>query len=150
MAPTSRTRGGETRVVDSHTFLMAKNIMGALATIKPGGLRELHSHPNASEWQYYISGKARMTVFNSAGAHTMDFNADDVGFVPKVAGHYLENIGDTDLNVLEVFATGDFQEISLNNWIRRIPPDMAAAHLNLDADTIRKISADVWVYILPR
>jgi oxalate decarboxylase len=70
--------------------------------------------------------------------------------VPKVAGHYLENIGDTDLNVLEVFATGDFQEISLNNWIRRIPPEMATAHLNLDADTIRKISADVGVYILPR
>jgi oxalate decarboxylase len=36
MAPTSRTRGGEIRVVDSHTFLVAKNIMGALATIKPG------------------------------------------------------------------------------------------------------------------
>jgi oxalate decarboxylase len=91
-----------------------------------------------------------MTVFNSAGAHTMDFNANDVGFVPKVAGHYLENIGDTDLNVLEVLATGDFQEISLNNWIRRIPPEMATAHLNLDADTISKISADVGVYILPR
>jgi oxalate decarboxylase len=91
-----------------------------------------------------------VTVFNSAGAHTMDFNANDVGFVPKVAGHYLENIGDTDLNVLEVFATGDFQEISLNNWIRRIPPEMATEHLNLDADTIRKISADVGVYILPR
>jgi oxalate decarboxylase len=150
MAPTSRTRGGEIRVVDSRTFLVAKNITGALATIKPGGLRELHWHPNASEWQYYISGKARMTVFNSAGAHTMDFNANDVGYVPKVAGHYLENIGDTDLNVLEVFATGDFQEISLNNWIRRIPPEMATAHLNLDADTIRKISADVGVYILPR
>ena len=25
-------------------------------------LREIHWHPNADEWQYYISGKARMTV----------------------------------------------------------------------------------------
>jgi len=54
----------------------------------------------------------------------------------------LENIGDTDLNVLEVFATGDSQEISLNNWIRRIPPEMATAHLNLDADTISKIPSE--------
>jgi len=35
--------------------------------IKPGGLRELHWHPNADEWQYYISGRARMGVFGSNG-----------------------------------------------------------------------------------
>jgi oxalate decarboxylase len=150
MAPTRQTRGGEIRVVDSHTFPASKNITGALATIRPGGLREMHWHPNASEWQYYISGKARMTVVLPHGARTMDFNANDVGFVPRIAGHYLENTGDTDLQVLEVFATGDFQEISLNNWIRRLPQEMVMAHLNLDADSIRKISADAGVYILPR
>ena len=150
MAPTSQTRSGEIRVADSHTFLAAKNISGAVATIKPGGLREMHWHPNASEWQYYISGQARMGVVLPHGARTMDFNANDVGFVPRIAGHYIENTGDTDLKVLEVFATGDFQEISLNNWIRRLPPQMVTAHLNLDADSIRKISADAGVYILPR
>jgi oxalate decarboxylase len=150
LAPTRQTRGGEIRVVDSHTFPASKNITGALATIRPGGLREMHWHPNASEWQYYISGKARMTVVLPHGARTMDFNANDVGFVPRIAGHYLENTGDTDLQVLEVFATGDFQEISLNNWIRRLPQEMVTAHLNLDADSIRKISADAGVYILPR
>ena len=150
MVPTSQTKGGEIRVADSHVFLAAKNIAGAVATIKPGGLREMHWHPHASEWQYYISGKARMTVFDSAGAHTMDFNANDVGYVPKVAGHYFENTGDTDLIVLEVFATSEFLEISLNNWIRRVPPEMATAHLNLDAETIRKIPGEAGVYILPR
>jgi oxalate decarboxylase len=150
MAPKSRTRGGEIRVADSHTFVAAKNISGAVATIKPGGLREMHWHPNASEWQYYISGKGRMTVVLPHGARTMDFNANDVGFVPRIAGHYIENTGDTDLQVLEVFATGDFQEISLNNWIRRMPPEMATAHLNLDADALSKISPDPGIYILPR
>jgi oxalate decarboxylase len=150
MTPTGHTRGGEIRVVDSHTFVAAKNISGVLATIKPGGLREMHWHPNASEWQYYISGKARMGIVLPHGARTMDFNANDVGFVPRIAGHYIENTGDTDLTVLEVFATGDFQEISLNSWIRRLPPEMVTAHLNLDANSIRKISADAGVYILPR
>jgi oxalate decarboxylase len=150
MAPTRQTQGGEIRIVDSHTFTAAKNIMGALATIKPGGMREMHWHPNASEWQYYISGKARMTVVLPDGARTMDFNANDVGFVPRVVGHYVENVGDTDLQVLEMFATGDFQEISLNNWIRRLPPEMVTAHLHLDAADISKISADAGVYILPR
>jgi oxalate decarboxylase len=150
MAPTSKTRGGEIRMVDSRKFTAAKNISGALATIKPGGMREMHWHPNASEWQYYISGKARMTVVLPDGARTMDFNANDVGFVPRVVGHYIENTGDTDVQVLEMFATGDFKEISLNNWIRRLPPEMVTAHLHLDPADISKISADAGVYILPR
>jgi oxalate decarboxylase len=150
MTPTSRTRGGEIRVADSHIFVAAKNISGAVATIKPGGMREMHWHPNASEWQYYISGKGRMTVVLPHGARTMDFNANDVGYVPTIAGHYIENTGDTDLKLLEVFPTGDFQEISLNNWIRRMPPEMATAHLNLDAAALSKISPDPRIYILPR
>jgi oxalate decarboxylase len=139
LAPTKQTSGGEVRIVDSRNFPASKNIAAALVTIKPGGLRELHWHPNASEWQYWVAGKGRMTVFNSDGAHTMDFNANDVGYVPKVAGHYIENTGNTDLVFLEMFAASEFQDVSLNNWIRHLPPEMVKAHLNLDADTISKI-----------
>src|SRR6266852_6248150 len=62
MPPTKRTKGGEVRIVDSTTFKASANIAMAMVTVHPGGLRELHWHPNASEWQYYISGKGRMTV----------------------------------------------------------------------------------------
>ncbi len=51
MAPTKQTTGGEVRVVDSRDFLASKNIAAALVTVKPGGMREMHWHPNASEWQ---------------------------------------------------------------------------------------------------
>src|ERR1700744_4603343 len=89
MEPQFRTQGGDARIVDSRNFPAAKNIAGALLTIKPGGMRELHWHPNASEWQYYISGKGRFTVFSPVGqARTMDVNANDVGYVPSNAGHY--------------------------------------------------------------
>jgi oxalate decarboxylase len=139
MAPTKKTRGGEVRIVDVSSFTAAKNICGVLITLKPGGMRELHWHPHASEWQYYITGKARMTVFTNAGTRTMDFHANDVGFVPRVAGHYIENVGDTDVNVLELFAIGEFSEISLNTWMRRLPPEMVTAHLNLDEADLSRI-----------
>jgi oxalate decarboxylase len=140
MAPTRKTRGGEVRVVDSHNFPASRSIAAGLVTIKPGGMRELHWHPNASEWQFYIAGKARMTIFMPPGkARTMDFNANDVGFVPAVAGHYIENIGDTDLIFLEMFKADEFQDFSMNNWIRRLPPQMVTSHLNIDEATIRKI-----------
>jgi oxalate decarboxylase len=103
-------------------------------------MRELHWHPNASEWQFYIAGKARMTVFLPVGnARTMDFNANDVGFVPPVAGHYIENTGDTDLVFLEMFAAQEFQDFSLNNWLRHLPIELVTAHLNLDRSTIENI-----------
>jgi oxalate decarboxylase len=148
MAPTQRTKSGEVRIVDSRNFRVAKNIAAGLVIVKPGGMRELHWHPNASEWQYYLAGKGRMTVFTSEGARTMDFNANDVGFVPAVAGHYIENTGDTDLVFLEMFKATEYMNFSLNNWLRRLPPETVTSHLNLDAGTISKIPSEA-LDILP-
>jgi oxalate decarboxylase len=143
MAPTKKTAGGEVRVVDSHNFPASKNVAAALITIKPGGMRELHWHPNASEWQFYLAGKGRMTVFMPPGnARTMDFNANDVGFVPPVAGHYIENTGDIDLIFLEMFKADEYLDFSMNNWLRRLPPELVTSHLNIDEATIEKIPAE--------
>jgi oxalate decarboxylase len=143
MTPTRKTPGGEVRIVDSRNFPVSKNVASALVTLKPGALRELHWHPNASEWQFWIAGKGRMTVvMNEWRARTMDFNANDVGLVPRVAGHYIENTGDTDATFLEMFKADQFIDISLNNWLRRVPPEAVSAHLNLDQELIAKIPAE--------
>jgi oxalate decarboxylase len=148
MAPTAKTPGGEARIVDSSNFPVSTSISAGLVRLKPGGMRELHWHPNASEWQLWLSGKGRMTIVMPEGrARTMDFNANDVGFVPAVAGHYIENTGDTDVVFLEMFKSPRFQEFSLNNWIGRMPPEMATAHLNLDAATLKKIPSEKQVII---
>jgi oxalate decarboxylase len=139
MPPTQRTAGGEARVVDSTNFPVATNIAAAMVTIKPGGMREMHWHPNVSEWQYWISGKGRMTVVTTgAKARTMNFNSNDVGYVPSMAGHCIENTGTEDLVFLEMFKANRFMDVSLNQWIARMPEKMAQAHLKLAASTIRE------------
>jgi oxalate decarboxylase len=143
MEPTKSSKGGEVRIVDSKNFPVSKNIAAALVTVKPGGLRELHWHPNASEWQFYIAGKGRMTVFFPVdNARTMDFNANDVGYVPSNAPHYIENTGDSDLVFLETFAADKFLDVSLNQWLRRVPSEMLKAHLNIDKAEAMKIPAE--------
>jgi oxalate decarboxylase len=133
---------GDARIVDSRNFPVAKNIAAAMLTIRPGGMRELHWHPNASEWQYYIAGQGRMTVFMPVGeARTMDFKANDVGCVPAMAGQYIENTGDTDLIVLEMFKAHEFVDVSLNNWLRHLPPEMVTSHLGLSSSQINSIPA---------
>lgn len=143
MAPTKKTSGGEVRVVDSHNFPVSQNIAAALITLRPGALREMHWHPNASEWQFWLAGKGRMTVvMNEGKARTMDFHANDVGYVPRVAAHYFENTGDTDVIALEMFKANKFVDVSLNNWLRRLPPEAVSAHLNLTTEQISKIPAE--------
>lgn len=83
MPPTKSTKGGEVRIVDSSKFSVTRISM-AMVTVHPGGMRELHWHQNADEWQYYITGKGRMTVIDMGNkARTMDFQTGDVGYVQK-------------------------------------------------------------------
>ncbi len=149
MPPTKRTKGGEVRIVDSSTFKVSTTTM-AMVTLHPGGLRELHWHPNADEWQYYISGKGRMTVVSTGNrARTMDFQAGDVGYVEKSLLHYIENTGDTDLIFLEMFKSSFYQDLSFSEWLAHTPPELVMAHLNIDKATLDAIPRDELV-IVPR
>ena len=133
LKPVKSNKSGSIRIADSTNFLASKNIAAALVTVAPGGMREMHWHPNADEWQYYIKGSARMTVFNAGPrAQTADFRPGDVGVVRKSFGHYVQNTGDTDLVFLEIFKDSKFQEVSLSQWLATTPPDLVASHLNMD------------------
>src|SRR6516164_2978783 len=137
MPPTKSNKSGEVRIVDSSNFKIATTIAAAIVTVRPGGVRELHWHPNADEWQYFFGGKGRMTVFATGGrARTMDFETGDVGYVQKTLPHYVENTGTTDLKFLEMFKTDRYQDLALSEWLAHTPPELVAAHLNLDKATI--------------
>jgi oxalate decarboxylase len=129
--------GGRVRIVDSSNFPASSTIAAALVEVDPGGMRELHWHPNADEWQYYMSGQARMTVFGAnETATTFDYQAGDVGYVPFPMGHYVENTGNSTLRFLEMFRAERFADVSLEQWMALTPPGLVSAHLNIDRATI--------------
>jgi oxalate decarboxylase len=142
-----RTKSGTVRITDSAVFPASKHIAAALVEVEPGGLRELHWHPNTNEWQYYLRGEARMGVFAASGqARTFDFQAGDVGYVPYAMGHYVENTGSTTLRFLEMFKSSYYADLSLNQWLALTPPELLQAHLNLDrqvTDALRKEKAPI-------
>jgi oxalate decarboxylase len=138
--PPIRTKGGTVRIADSSNFRASKTIAAALVEVEPGGMRELHWHPNADEWQYYISGNARMTVFASgSNANTVDFAASDVGYVPRSFGHYIENTGTEQLRFLELFASDQYSDISLRGWMANTPTELVVDHLKLDDKFVSSI-----------
>ncbi len=141
--PVRQSDAGAIRIADSANFKVSQNIAAALVTLRPGAIREMHWHPNADEWQYYLRGKARMTVFDTGPrALTTDFSPGDIGYVRRNLGHYVENVGDTDLEFLGVFRTDRYQEISLSDWLTHTPPALVAQHLNVDASTIARWPKD--------
>jgi oxalate decarboxylase len=136
-----RCPGGRVWIADSTNFPAAATIAAALVEIEAGGLRELHWHPNADEWQYYISGSGRMTVFAASGtARTFDYRAGDVGYVPFAMGHYVENTGESPLRFLELFRSDRFADVSLNRWLARTPSQLVRAHLGLDEEALAGVT----------
>ena len=148
--PLKSSDTGSIQVADSSNFKVSTAVSAALVTVRPGGIREMHWHPNADEWQYYIKGKARMTVFDTGpNALTMDFNTGDIGYVRRNLGHYVENVGDTDLQFIGVFRASRYEEVSLSNWLTHTPPKLVAQHLNVDEGTIASWP-DNWAGVMPK
>ncbi|KAJ6784338.1 hypothetical protein PWT90_06157 [Aphanocladium album] len=128
-----KTSGGEVRIADSTNFPISKTVSAAHAVIEPGALREMHWHPVADEWSYFIRGKARVTIFAAEGnARTFNYVAGDVGIVPKNMGHFVENIGDEPLEMLEIFRSDQFRDFSLFQWMGETPRRMVLDHLFAD------------------
>jgi oxalate decarboxylase len=140
MPPTKVSTGGEVKIVDRRNF-PATDIAAAIVTLKPGGLRELHWHPNADEWQYYVKGQGRMTVFAAGGlARTMDFEGGDVGYIDIAMPHYIENTGDEDLVFIEVFPTPFYEDISLAEWLAHTPSRLVDEHIQAGEEFLAKIA----------
>jgi oxalate decarboxylase len=139
--------GGSVRIADTSNFAISKNIAAALVDVEPGHIREIHWHPNADEWQYYVSGKARMTVFAAEGrARTFDFQAGDVGYVPLSMPHFVENTGTEPLRFLELFRASRYMDVSLAQWMALTPHELVQAHLDLEGpllDGLRKAKQPV-------
>ncbi len=141
--PVKENASGSLRLADSKSFKVSTTVAGVIERIAPGALREMHWHPNADEWQYYLEGQGRMTVFNAGPrAQTLDFHPGDIGYVPKSQGHYIENTGTTDLVLVAVFRTPEYQEVSLSDWLTHTPAALVAQHLNLDPAVIARFPSN--------
>jgi len=142
--------GGNLRIASAKEFPISTNMTGATMRIEPGGLRELHWHPSADEWQYFLSGRARMTVFGAKGrSRSFEFGPGDVGYVPLGYGHYIENVGQDEVEVVIVFNNGTYQEISATQWFAGNPKDMLAANFGVAPSTFAEFPKR-GVFIAPR
>ncbi len=102
---------------------------GVILDIDPGGLRELHWHPNADEWQYVIGGDFSVSLFGSHGRYRVERLAKgDVAYIRQGYGHSIENVGDRAGRILIGLNTGNYQAIDLSQWVSSTPSYLLADH----------------------
>ncbi len=136
-------KGGREWRVDSTTFPISKTVTGVILDLEPGGLRELHWHPTADEWQYVIDGNISVTMFGSHGRYrTEEMERGDVGYIPQGYGHSIENVGKKPCRVLIGFNTGVYDTIDLSQWIAGTPLDVLATNFSKPASLFEKFPHD--------
>ena len=139
--PHIENAAGVIHLADSTNFKMSTTIAAALERLKPGAMRELHWHPHADEWQYWIKGHGRVGIFGAGPkASTMDFSPGDLAVVKRNYGHYVLNTGDEDVIFLAVFRAPRYMEVSLAEWIAHLPHDLVTQHLNIPEADLKKIA----------
>jgi len=132
--------GGEERVVDSRDFPISQTVVGAIMDLEPGSLREMHWHPNADEWQFYIKGRARVGIFGAHGRSKVEeFAPGQVGFVKQGFGHYIEQIGDEPTRILITFPAAEYQEISLSTWLSNNPLQLIEDNFGISAEDVARM-----------
>lgn len=147
--PDSIHKGGREWRVGQEQFPISETFTGVILDLEPAGLRELHWHPNADEWQYVISGQVNVTMFGSHGRfRTETLSAGDVGYIPQGYGHSIENVGAKSARILIAFNTGHYQAIDLSQWIAANPAYLLADHFRKPAALFEKFPRDR-VFIAP-
>ena len=132
--------GGEERIVTQNEFPIQTTMTAVRMDLKPGALRELHWHPHADEWQFYVKGRGRVTIFGSHGrVKTEEFGPGHVAFIKQGYGHFIEQVGDQPTQLLILFNSGLYQEISLTNWLGGNPNSLLTSNFGISRDMLDRL-----------
>jgi oxalate decarboxylase/phosphoglucose isomerase-like protein (cupin superfamily) len=94
--------------------------------LKPGAIREPHTHPNAHQLDYCVSGQAIVGIVEPGGERKeLRLDHGDISFVPQGYLHWVKNVGTADLEFLVVLSHEEPQTLELSEMLRGVPsPDM--------------------------
>ena len=122
--------GGEFRLATVAEWPISTGMCGGLITIRPGAQLGLHWHPNSSEWNYVLAGRARIALYEAEGRGPVEtFGPGEVAYFPRGMGHAIRNDGAEPLRIVQVWNAGRFEEITLKGLLRAAPEPLLARNL---------------------
>jgi oxalate decarboxylase/phosphoglucose isomerase-like protein (cupin superfamily) len=111
--------------------------------LKPGAIREPHSHPNAEQLDYCISGQAQVGIVGPEGhKQLLDLREGDISFVPRGYIHWIRNTGPNELNFLVVLSHEQPETIELSETLIGVPRATLSATLNVPEDLLARLPGE--------
>lgn len=129
-----QTPGGTAVLGSIPYFPILKGLSVFLLNLRPKGIVEPHTHPNAGELNYVIEGKARFTVYGpNKNTETSEIGKGKVFFVPAGYFHYLENSDDGNNSIIASFFGNESPEfIGLVGGLSSYSDEVLGAVFNTD------------------
>ena len=122
--PNVVTPGGTVTECNQNNFPVVKGNAAAVffVVMKKGALREPHWHPNAWEIDVPIKGRGKLGIVTPQGTVSEQIlEVGDIGFIPRGWAHYIENVGDGDLEWQVVFNNSLPDDVGLSTMFGGMP-----------------------------
>lgn len=122
-----------------NNFPISASMAAALIRLAKGDFREPHWHPNSDEWLFVMSGQVQMTIVNGKGeASRFTCGPEEVAFTPQGFGHYVENVGDSDADLMLIHNHPEFTTVELSEWVAGGSPSIFASTMNMPVEALAK------------
>jgi|HubBroStandDraft_6_1064221.scaffolds.fasta_scaffold842267_1 oxalate decarboxylase/phosphoglucose isomerase-like protein (cupin superfamily) len=124
--------GGTFFRANKKQFPCLKGLAVQQLKLKPGAVREPHSHPNAEQLDFCVSGHARVGIVGPEGEkQLLELHNGDISFVPRGYVHWIENVGSEPLHFLVVLAHELPETIELSETLVGVPDKTLSAALGV-------------------
>jgi oxalate decarboxylase len=133
-----KTKSGTVRITDSSVFPFSTTIAAALVEVDPGGMRELHWHPNTNEGS--IISRVRPAWACSARP---------VRRAPSISRPTMSAMCLLPWGIISRTPalrrcafwnkSSTYADMSLHQWMALTPPELVEAHLNLGVEVMEAL-----------
>ena len=150
--PVSQFAGGTVQPLGTQQIPPLAGITVFPLQAVPFGLREPHWHPNTSELNYCVSGRAQIGVVAPDGnVQTFAVEPGSIAFIPDNWFHYIANISDESLQFLIFFVGPEsrVRTINLSQTFDFFPPEVLAASVGVDPERFAALPKRGNVVIAP-
>lgn len=132
--------GGTFFRANKNQFPALHGLAVQMLKLKPGAVREPHSHPNAEQLDFCVSGHARVGIIGPGGnQQLLDLSDGDISFVPRGYIHWIENVGSGQLHFLVILSDELPETIELSETLGGVPADTLATALGISEQMLDKL-----------
>lgn len=134
------TNGGSAKIANKHSFPILEDLALFSLRIKGEAVREPHWHPNASELNYVVSGKARLIILSPGGeVDTFEIGPGEGSYIPASYYHYIENLSTEELHMTVFFSNSEPSDIGISGAMSAYSNELLAGVFNVPPEYFKEL-----------